>query len=170
MEAPGRLPKARPPRNIREPRNPRHPAIPPPRFSRRWFLVKFNSWRNQDLAVKLIQALIAVSAVYVFIIYFYRYCRGWFHYFWVYASAALGYDLLVGPCGRLMQEVYPWRHLETAEWWEWNKCLGNDHGFARQGNIVPALDDIFLWSSDPDNLYSSWVVSASKSLDIRESY
>ena len=57
-----------------------------------------------------------------------------------------------------MKEVYPWRDLEWEEYWRWNRCVGNEVGYRRQGNLVPTLEAVGIWLLNP-YVFESWVVS-----------
>jgi hypothetical protein len=131
---------------------------PRPRFSKEWILHKYARWGEQPRSAKVVEIIGIIFLGIILIQTSWVYFWGCFYYTFEYAKAALGHDVLMEPCARIMKEVYPWRHLETEEYWRWNRCVGNEHGFERQGNLVPTPQGFLGWFFNP-YLFSSWMVS-----------
>jgi hypothetical protein len=135
------------------------PPPPPPlvRWRKDRLRAKFATWWSQPRPQKWIQVLFLLFSV-TTLQYSWKFFWGLFYYITEYIKAALGHDVLTEPCVRIMKEVYPWRDLEKEEYWRWNRCVGNEAGFQRQGNLVPAAGGVLAWLLNP-YAFASWVVS-----------
>lgn len=61
---------------------------------------------------------------------------GTIYYHLEYIRAALGNDAVGTACARVKAVKNPWYDLEQEGWWTLQKCLGNEDGFRRQGELM----------------------------------
>jgi hypothetical protein len=90
--------------------------------------------------------------------YSYKFFFGWYFYWWNFAKAAIGDDLIVESCARIIKELHPWWDLPNDDYFKFSRCVGNEHGFRWQGELTPSLGEIIEWLFNPF-IFSSWVVS-----------
>ena len=134
---------------------------PPARFSKPWFRAQFALRQEQSRSAKGVEVLLLLGASFVVLKYSWKIFWAWFYYLFEYAKAALGNDVLLEPCVSILRELSPWMDLDWEDYWRWNRCIGNEHGFERQGYLMPTPSGILAWLLDPHVFSSYWVRSES---------
>jgi hypothetical protein len=143
---------------ISRPSTPGPASTPPPAlWSKAWFHNRLAAWW-EPRALKGIQVLALLFTSIIFLKYLWKFVWGQIYYSIEYTKSSFGYDILDEPCARVMKEVYPWRDLEWEEYWKWNRCVGNEAGWRRQGKLVPTLEGAWMWLLNPF-VFASWMVS-----------
>jgi hypothetical protein len=107
----------------------------------------------------LVQFLALLSTSITFLRSLWKFVWGQIYYSIEYIKSSFGYDFLDEPCAQVMKEVYPWRDLGWEEYWRWNRCVGNEAGWRRQGKLVPTLEGARMWLLNPF-VFASWVVGS----------
>ncbi|KAG9239127.1 hypothetical protein BJ875DRAFT_449000 [Amylocarpus encephaloides] len=80
-------------------------------------------------------------------IFFWRWILGNYTYNVEYIKAVLGDDGVPGACAGVKTVENPWRLLHSEDWIQLQGCLGNEHGFERQGQLHMVVVDViaYLW-------------------------
>jgi hypothetical protein len=75
----------------------------------------------------------------LFAFLFYNYLGQWligtYYYQAHYIGAALGDAALETACAGVKSVKNPWRNLSRKDWYRLQSCLGNEHGYERQGDL-----------------------------------
>ena len=72
----------------------------------------------------------------IFYLLFWQWLMGTYHYQLHYIYAALGDDAQQAGCDSLKVTKNPWKNLSAEEWYRLQGCLGNAHGYERQGALM----------------------------------
>jgi hypothetical protein len=80
----------------------------------------------------LAQVLLVVILFFTFLN---RWLIGTYYYQYYYIRAALGDDGLQTACAGVKAVKNPWRNLGENDWYQLQACLGNEHGYERQGEL-----------------------------------
>jgi hypothetical protein len=135
------------------------PPPPPARWSWPWFRAQFTAWWEQSTQHKCVQAIAGLLLIAGLLKCGCKFFIGLFFYLWTFAKAAiLGDDILTESCARIVKETHPWWDLNNDDYFRLSRCLGNEHGFHWQGELIPSLGEITVWLFDP-RVFSSWLVS-----------
>ena len=72
----------------------------------------------------------------------YRRIFGLINYYSEFVRAVLGQEGIesVGACSRIKVEDYPWLTLINDDWFKLQRCLGNEDGFIREGDLPLVWD------------------------------
>ncbi|RDL36957.1 uncharacterized protein BP5553_04390 [Venustampulla echinocandica] len=93
------------------------------------------SWRKQKLfAVLVLAAGIAIGTTQMPTIW--RWVAGTYFYNVEYVLTASGNDLIEGLCTGVKFASDPWNTLVDSDWFKLQRCLGNEDGFRRQGELM----------------------------------
>ena len=71
--------------------------------------------------------------------FFGQWLVGIYYYQVHYIGAALGDPALQLACASVKAVKNPWQDLEVQDWYRLQKCLGNEHGYERQGDLFATV-------------------------------
>jgi len=136
------------------------PPLPGPvRHDWQWFRTLFLTyWTPLDTKERCIYPSAILLVLITLLSQGWRFFRGSICYWGEYIATACGHDMLTESCAGIMKEPHPWWNLPNSEYYRWMRCVGNDQGFQRQGELLPSFGHVLNLVLQPFGV-SLWIVS-----------
>ncbi|KAF4631143.1 hypothetical protein G7Y89_g6995 [Cudoniella acicularis] len=93
----------------------------------------------------LLRIALAGIAFVSFKTWVWRQVAGLYLYFVEFIRAALGNDGLDTVCTGVKSVRDPWNNLNDNDWFRFQRCLGNEDGYERQGELLLVFYDTFIY-------------------------
>jgi hypothetical protein len=136
------------------------PPLPGPvRHDWQWFrTLSLTYWTPLDTKERCIYPSAILVVLITLLSQGWRFFRGSICYWGEYIATACGHDMLTESCAGIMKEPHPWWNLPNSEYYRWMRCVGNDRGFQRQGELLPSFGHVLNLVLQPFGV-SLWIVS-----------
>ncbi|KAH8587122.1 hypothetical protein B0O99DRAFT_698931 [Bisporella sp. PMI_857] len=110
----------------------------------------FFKWENQPTGIKCLLVATGIGSALYSLAYGYRYLGGFLIYHYEYVLTASGYAEPLRGCRALKRaEEKLWDQLDNSNWFYLQRCLGNDMGLTRPGEVVPVVWEITRRLANP---------------------
>lgn len=118
----------------------------PPRPSLAWSRNEVRRWWA-DVSIRgILFLLVAIILIVCFVAIFpLKFLLGIFNFCTGYYRAAVLDSVLQESCASFRYEGWPFFGLSYSDYLRWNRCLGNEAGFDRQGQLLLAVQDLIFY-------------------------
>ncbi|KAE8445083.1 hypothetical protein EG329_013798 [Mollisiaceae sp. DMI_Dod_QoI] len=122
------------------------PPLPPAHYSLAWFRNGIRRrWAQASTGARVVSAATFIAFGLSFLSFAFKISFGMFHYIVAFFRSALWDVLVQDSCARIKRVSHPYWNLSNSDYFRWNRCLGNEAGFERQGQLWLLVWDIFFY-------------------------